>query len=76
MYNWLNIAPAVGRGYVGYGWMNVLDSKGCYFVTRSKTNMKYTVIKTRGSEVLKEKGILKDQEIERDGIGTQISLTP
>lgn len=61
----------VDRGYVDYGWLNVLDSKGCYFVTRSKTNMKYTVIRTKESEVLKEKGILKDQEIELDGIGTQ-----
>lgn len=63
----------VDRGYVDYGWMNVLDSRGCYFVTRSKTNIRYTVIRTRESEVLKDKGILKDQEIELEGTGSKPS---
>lgn len=50
----------VDRGYVDYAWMNVLDSKGCFFVTRSKSNMKYTVRKSWQSENLKEAGILED----------------
>lgn len=56
----------VDRGYVDYAWMNVLDSKGCFFVTRSKSNMKYTVRKSWQSENLKEAGILEDQIIELD----------
>ncbi|MBP3942746.1 transposase [Sphingobacteriaceae bacterium WQ 2009] len=36
----------VDRGYVDYAWMNVLDSNQCFFVTRSKSNMKYTVTLT------------------------------
>ncbi|WP_132778387.1 transposase [Sphingobacterium alimentarium] len=43
----------VDRGYVDYAWMNVLDSNQRFFVTRSKSNMKYTVVKTFQSEALK-----------------------
>ncbi|WP_147051553.1 transposase, partial [Sphingobacterium faecium] len=57
----------VDRGYVDYAWMNILDSTGCFFVTRSKSNMKYTVIKTTKSEALMEGGIIEDQTIELIG---------
>lgn len=57
----------VDRGYVDYAWMNILDSNGCFFVTRSKSNMKYTVIKTIKSEALMEGGIIEDQIIELVG---------
>lgn len=57
----------VDRGYVDYAWMNILDSTGCFFVTRSKSNMKYTVIKTIKSEALIEGGIIEDQIIELVG---------
>lgn len=57
----------VDRGYVDYNWLGDLDSRGCYFVTRSKTNMKYTVIKSYQSEALLEKGIIKDEIIELCG---------
>lgn len=57
----------VDRGYVDFQWMNVLDSKGCYFVTRSKVNMKYSVIKSYQSEVMLAGGIIKDQLITLDG---------
>ncbi|PTX07551.1 IS4 family transposase [Sphingobacterium faecium] len=58
----------VDRGYVDYAWMNILDSTGCFFVTRSKSNMKYTVIKTIKSEALMEGGIIEDQTIELVGL--------
>ncbi|MBD1431192.1 IS4 family transposase, partial [Sphingobacterium litopenaei] len=57
----------VDRGYVDYAWMNVLDSNQSFFVTRSKSNMKYTVVKTFQSEALKDNGVLQDQIIELDG---------
>lgn len=57
----------VDRGYVDYNWLRDLDSRGCYFVTRSKTNMKYTVIKSYQSEALLKKGIIKDELIELCG---------
>lgn len=57
----------VDRGYIDYAWMNILDSTGCFFVTRSKCNMKYTVIKTIKSEALMEGGIIEDQTIELFG---------
>src|SRR5690606_7355615 len=57
----------VDRGYVDYAWMNVLYSKRCFFVTRSKSNMKYTVVRSFQSEALKNSGVLQDQIIELDG---------
>ncbi|MGO3307399.1 IS4 family transposase [Sphingobacterium sp. JB170] len=57
----------VDRGYVDYAWMNVLDSNECFFVTRSKSNMKYTVVRSWKSEELREAGIIEDQIIELDG---------
>lgn len=57
----------VDRGYVDFQWMNVLDSKGCYFVTRSKVNMRYSVIKSYQSEAMLAGGIIKDQLITLDG---------
>ena len=57
----------VDRGYVDYAWMNVLDSNQCFFVTRSKSNMKYTVVRSFQSEALKENNIIMDQLIELDG---------
>ncbi|MCW2261031.1 MULTISPECIES: IS4 family transposase [Sphingobacterium] len=57
----------VDRSYVDFQWMNVLDSKGCYFVTRSKVNMKYSVIKSYQSEAMLAGGIIKDQPITLDG---------
>lgn len=57
----------VDRGYVDYSWLGDLDSNGCYFVTRSKTNMKYNVIRSYQSEALLEKGIIKDQIVELSG---------
>ncbi|WP_294347456.1 transposase [uncultured Sphingobacterium sp.] len=52
----------IDRGYVDYGWMNILDSSGSFFVTRSKLNMKYSLVKSYQSDSL-ESGILKDQVI-------------
>lgn len=33
----------VDRGYIDFGWLKVLDSSGCLFVTRAKSRMAYTV---------------------------------
>lgn len=34
------------RGYIDFEWLNNLDSKGVFFVTRAKSNMVYTVTTT------------------------------
>ena len=31
----------VDRGYLDFSWLKVLDSRGCFFVTRAKSNMAY-----------------------------------
>ena len=31
------------RGYLDFSWLKVLDSSGCFFVTRAKSNMAYEV---------------------------------
>ncbi|AIM36985.1 transposase [Sphingobacterium sp. ML3W] len=61
----------VDRGYVDFQWMNVLDSKGCYFVTRSKSNMRYSVNKSYQSEAMRESGIIKDQIITLEGTASK-----
>jgi len=58
----------VDGGYVDYAWMNVLDSTGCFFVTRAKSNMKYTLVKMVKGEELRAVGILEDQLVELDGL--------
>lgn len=58
----------VDRCYVDYTWMNVLDSKVCFFVIRSKSNMKYTVLKSWQSDELKKSGVIEDQVIALDGV--------
>ncbi len=50
--------------------MNVLDSSGCFFVTRSKSNMKYTVLKSWQSDELKEAGVILYQVIALDGVSS------
>lgn len=50
------------RGYVDYAWFQSLDTKGIYFVTRSKSNMRYRVVKR--NKVLKGSGVTCDQHIE------------
>lgn len=50
------------RGYVDYAWFQLLDTKGIYFVTRSKINMRYRVVKR--NKVVKGSGITCDQHIE------------
>lgn len=33
----------VDRGYVDFSWLKVLDSSGCFFATRAKSKMAYTI---------------------------------
>ena len=49
----------VDRGYLDFAWLKVLDSSGCFFVTRAKSNMAYEVKK----EYDVEGGVLQDQDI-------------
>ena len=55
------------RAYINYRWLNILDSKNIYFVTRSKSNMAYRI--TESYEIPeKDKGyILEDVDIELSG---------
>ena len=49
----------VDRGYLDFAWLKVLDSSGCFFVTRAKSNMAYEVKKQY--EV--EGGVLEDEDV-------------
>jgi len=49
----------IHRGYLDFSWLKVLDSRGCFFVTRAKSNMAYQ-IKEQYDVV---GGVLEDQDI-------------
>ena len=49
------------RGYIDYQWFNELNIKGVYFVTRSKRNMQFKVIKRLKCN--RKQGITSDQLI-------------
>ena len=49
----------VDRGYLDFSWLKVLDSRGCFFVTRAKSNMAYQV----KEQYDLEGGVLEDQDI-------------
>jgi len=51
------------RGYVDYGWLRVLDSSRCLFVTRAKTNMAYQVVEDNTEKNGENAFILADQLI-------------
>jgi len=57
------------RGYVDYGLFDRWTRDGVWFVTRSKKNMQYRVVKNR--EVPATGNILKDQEIEVTGYASR-----
>lgn len=50
------------RGYIDYAWFDQLNRQGTFFVTRSKTNMRYRVVKRHA--VKKPPGITSDHTIE------------
>jgi len=52
---------AMDRGYIDYQWFNELNNMKVFFVTRSKINMKYKVIKR--NKVNKKSGVTSDQII-------------
>lgn len=51
------------RGYVDYHWLKVLDSRGCFFVTRAKTNMAVHVHQRFEVNGLKSDGVLEEQHV-------------
>lgn len=58
------------RAYVHFEWMNKLDSKRIYFVTRSKSNMSYRIT-DRYEIPKKDKGfVLEDVDIELTGVNS------
>ncbi len=50
------------RGYIDYAWFQALEEQGIYFVTRSKSNMQYRVVKR--NKPVKGSGVTSDQHIE------------
>ena len=50
------------RGYIDYAWFQALEEQGIYFVTRTKSNMRYRVVKR--NKPVKPSGITCDQHIE------------
>lgn len=59
---------SVDRGYIDYKWLNSLNNKRVFFVTRAKSNIQYTV--TGQQEVETKKGLLFDQTIKLAGYST------
>lgn len=55
------------RGYVDYRWLKVLDSKGCFFVTRAKSNMAFHVHQRFEVNGLKPDGVLEEQHVSLKG---------
>jgi len=51
------------RGYLDYRWLNVLDSRGCFFVTRAKSNMAFDVHQQFGVNGLKPDGVIEEQHV-------------
>ena len=49
----------VDRGYLDFSWLKVLDSSGCFFVTRAKSNMAYKV----KEQYDVEGGVLEDDDV-------------
>ncbi len=56
---------AVDRGFLDFSWFFSLTKKNITFITRSKSNMNFKVIKRR--KALKNKGIIKDNIIRLRG---------
>lgn len=53
------------KAYVDYAWWHQLDQARCIFITRPKSNVKFTVIKSRRlSQAAKEAGIVSDATVE------------
>jgi putative transposase len=59
---------AIDKGYNDYQWYKQLTDKGIFFVTRLKTNAKYSIVCRR--PVIKSKGLICDQTIEFTGMQT------
>lgn len=53
---------ACDRGYTDYTWYKQLTDKGIFFVSRLKSNAKYTVVKRR--KVSRKQGLSSDQTIQ------------
>jgi len=51
------------RGYVDYQWLKVLDSRGCFFVTRANPNMAVHVHQRFEVKGLKSDGVLEEQHV-------------
>jgi Transposase DDE domain/Domain of unknown function (DUF4372) len=51
---------SIDRAYIDYKWLNSLDEKRVWFVTRTKSNIDYVVT---GQHPVSGKGVLKDQII-------------
>ena len=59
---------SVDRGYIDYKWLNSLNKKRVFFVTRTKSNIKYEVIGQQGVDG--KKGLEFDQVIRLTGYYT------
>jgi hypothetical protein len=53
---------SIDRAYIDYQWLNSLNKRNCYFVTRNKINMKYKVIGQH--KEFKHKIIARDDRIQ------------
>ncbi len=60
---------ACDRGYTDYRWYKQLTDKGIFFVSRLKSNAKYTVVKRQG--VSRKQGLTSDQTIQFVGVKAQ-----
>lgn len=51
------------RGYIDYRWLNILDSSGCFFITRAKTNMAFDIHQRFDVKGLKDDGVIEEQHV-------------
>ncbi|HLG28833.1 MAG TPA: IS4 family transposase [Candidatus Brocadiales bacterium] len=59
---------SVDKAYIDYKWLNSLDEKGVWFVTRAKKNIDYAVV---GQHPVTGKGVLSDERISLQGPRTK-----
>lgn len=63
------------KAYIDFKWLQTLNSKGVFFVTRAKNNIDYTVVGQLKIPENKKKKIIEDSEIKLNGICTSKKYT-
>ncbi|MFC1734121.1 IS4 family transposase [candidate division KSB1 bacterium] len=60
----------IDKAYIDFQWLNILDSNGCFFVTRAKDNMDYEIVNDYNIYKKDEHCVLQDMDILLEGVVT------